>query len=309
MFIYRIFKSSFDYFLVSYLLIENWYDAVFMRGGIKKDCKLKLRSRSIDKTLSGRIIRMLGNNRISYKKTENNKITIAYKGKNLVFNYANSYQLSNTITGIKEEFLEDQYGAVDVKNSTVLDIGASIGDSAIYFALNGANRIISLEPYPFTYKVARKNIKLNGLDRKVTLINQACMAKSGRIAIDPDFQNNDRNAIKYFKKGKEIRITTLDKLVKGYEINNAVLKIDCEGYEYEIINNSSRQLLRKFKIIVLEYHYGFRDIETKLRASGFATRHTNSFYTKKIDDKVDVLCGLLYAERLPLVDSKEGMYT
>jgi len=36
----------------------------------------------------------------------------------------------------------------------------NIGDSAIYFALNGAKRIIGLEPYPYAFSYAEKNIKL-----------------------------------------------------------------------------------------------------------------------------------------------------
>lgn len=296
-FAHRIFKSSFDYFLVSYLLIENWYDAMLVRAGLIKNCKLKLRPMSIDRSVSGRIVRMMGNDRISYIKTAGNDIVIGYRNRRITFHYTSDYQLTNTITGIKEEFLENQYLDVDVRGKVVLDIGASIGDSAIYFALNGAKRIVSLEPYPYTYNVAKENIKLNGLAGKVALINQACGARKGWVVIDPAFQNNDRNSIKHFSKGKTVKVTTLDELVKRYGIHDAVLKIDCEGYEYGILKNSSRSLLRKFKTIVMEYHYGFRSLEVKLRRCGFNTRHTNSIYSRKMDDKVNSLYGLLYAER------------
>jgi FkbM family methyltransferase len=295
-FIYRIFKSSFDYYLVSYLLVENWYDAMLMRGGVKNNARLRLRQKSIDGTFSGKIVHMFAN--IDYKGTKNKDIFLKYKNKPLAFHYTNDYQLTNTITGIKEQFTENQYKLIEVKNRIVLDIGASICDSAIYFMLNGAKRVIALEPYPYTYRVAKNNIRINNLNNKVLLINQACRAKRGHVIIDPNFQNNDRDALKYFRKGKRISVTTLNALVKNYNLSDAILKIDCEGYEYEIIENASTSLLRKFRTIVMEYHYGFRELENKLIEAGFKVSHTTPFYTKKIDDKVNVLCGFIYAERL-----------
>jgi hypothetical protein len=136
-FIYRLFESSFDYSLIAYLLIDNWYDAVLMRGGSKKDYKLRLRPRSIRKSISGRIVHLFAKNITDYR-LDGKDIILTYKDKKVIFRYTNDYQLSNTLTGIKEQFIEEQYEPVDVKGRDVLDIGASIGDSAIYFALNGA---------------------------------------------------------------------------------------------------------------------------------------------------------------------------
>lgn len=293
---YRALKSMFDYYVVSYLLLENWYDAMLIRGGVRRDRKLRFRPKSIDNTISGGMVHALA--KFDYTKVNGRNIILNYKNRPLVFHYTSDYQLTNTITGIKEQFVEDQYRDVNVRDNVVLDIGASIGDSAMYFALNGAKQVIALEPYPYTYRVAKENIRLNGLEKKVMIINQACRAKPGTLLIDKNFQNNDRNSLKYFRNGKRIPVTTLNSLVNKYHLEGAVLKIDCEGYEYEIIQNASTKLLRKFKTIVMEYHYGFRTLEDKLIDSGFSVRHTVPFYVRKIDEKVDVLCGFLYAERL-----------
>jgi hypothetical protein len=126
----------------------------------------------------------------------------------------------------------------------------------------------------------------------------ACKAKAGQITIDPNFQNNDRDALKHFNKGEKIEVTTLEKLVTKYKLHDAVLKVDCEGYEYEIIENASANLLKKFKTIVIEYHYGFKTLEEKLKKSGFTVTHTAPFYMKSVDDKVNVLCGFVQAERI-----------
>lgn len=295
-FIYKLFQSSFDYSLVAYLLVDNWYDAVLMRGGFKKNGRLKMRQKSISKTISGRTARLFARNIKDYH-IDGKDITIRCKDMQAKFHYANDYQLVNTITGIKEQLLQEQYSQVDVRNKNVLDIGASCGDSAIYFGLNGAKSVIALEPYPFTYGVAQENIRLNNLQNKVLLVNQACRGESGNIVIDPKFQNNDRDALRHFKKGKKIKVTTLGDLVKKYRIEDGTLKVDCEGYEYEIIGGASTSTLRKFDSIAIEYHYGFRNLESRLRGAGFDVRHTEPFYMSRVDDKVNVLCGFIFAQR------------
>ena len=300
-FVYRLIISSTGYFLISYLLIENWYDAILVRGNMKTKFQLKLRKRDISKTVTGRIVCLFARN-IKDCRISGNEIIVDYRNKKALFYFPDSNQLINTITGIKEQMIEEQYKPLDFKGREVLDIGASICDSAIYFALNGARHVVALEPYPYTYAVAKRNSKINGLDKKIEVLNMACKGKSGSVVIDPDFQNNDRNVINQFKKGKRIPISTLGQLAERYNMNDAVLKIDCEGYEYEIIGNASNQTLRRFKSIGLEYHYGSKELEAKLKNAGFQVKGTIPFYMKKVDDKVNVLCGFIYAER---IDTKE----
>jgi len=59
---------------------------------------------------------------------------------------------------------------LDVKGKRVLDVGASIGDTAVYFALRRATEVVAFEPYPFPYVFALKNIEVNGL-KNVKVIN------------------------------------------------------------------------------------------------------------------------------------------
>ncbi|WOE50948.1 FkbM family methyltransferase [Sulfuracidifex metallicus] len=68
---------------------------------------------------------------------------------------------------IFETFILEQYNT-EIEGE-VVDIGANIGDSAIYFALKGASHVYAFEPLPSVYKVALENIKLNSLDDKITL--------------------------------------------------------------------------------------------------------------------------------------------
>jgi len=58
-----------------------------------------------------------------------------------------------------------------LKNKSVLDIGAFIGDSAIYFILKGAKKVYTIEPHPDAYNEMLENIKLNNMDEKIIPIN------------------------------------------------------------------------------------------------------------------------------------------
>ena len=64
-------------------------------------------------------------------------------------------------------FEYDEYNFVNIKNRDVVDVDAFIGDSAIYFALRGARRVIALEPYPCLYRKALVNIRINKVENRV----------------------------------------------------------------------------------------------------------------------------------------------
>jgi len=60
-------------------------------------------------------------------------------------------------------------------------------------------------------------------------------------------------------------------LINEFDIKEAVLKMNCEGCEYNILNEDD-VVLKKFKRIVLEFHYGYKNIESKLKRAGFSTK-------------------------------------
>ena len=57
-----------------------------------------------------------------------------------------------------EIFEYGDYDALNVNGRVVVDVGAFVGDSAIYFALKGAKRVIAIEPHPGAYAEMLENI-------------------------------------------------------------------------------------------------------------------------------------------------------
>ena len=75
--------------------------------------------------------------------------------------YRENVRFKHFRSTILEVFNYGEYGQLDVRNKVVIDVGASIGDSAIHFALKGAKKVIAIEPHPGAYAEMLININLN----------------------------------------------------------------------------------------------------------------------------------------------------
>jgi FkbM family methyltransferase len=169
---------------------------------------------------------------------------------------------------IFDTFLRNEYQFPPVKGKTVVDIGANIGDTPIYFAVRGASKVIALEPYPKNYELAKKNIEANGFSDRIVILLAGCAAECGFITIDPNKSGIFSPLIKS-KHGIRVPLLTLENIINENSISEAVLKMDCEGCEYETILSAPDYVLRHFSGIHIEYHYGYKDLKEKLEKSGF----------------------------------------
>ncbi len=208
-------------------------------------------------------------------------------------NYFRKAKIQNEVMAMAKE-----YSWLDVKGKDVIDIGANIGDSAIYFARRGAKHIYSYEPFPYSFDKAKINIKHEGIEKRVSLYNEGVSGKEETIKINKQEKSTGGSQIRNFKKGKRIKIRTLEYIVKSTKINNAILKMDCEGSEYEILQNTDSHILQKFCQIEIEYHYGYINIATKLKASGFNVKigRPTRIHNPKSQPS-NMMVGLIFAKR------------
>lgn len=160
---------------------------------------------------------------------------------------------------------------VKVHGKTVLDIGANIGDSSLFFALRGASRVVALEPSYSNFLILQENIRLNGLDTKIIPLHFGVSAKDCTIKLPENLSGAMVNAVNdRSTDGIDVEMISIEKIINRY--NPQVIKIDCEGCEYEIFDNLSTDLLQKIEVIIGEYHdRGFSVINKKLKDIGFKT--------------------------------------
>jgi len=171
---------------------------------------------------------------------------------------------------VRENFLGGAYDDLVVGGRTVVDVGASVGDTAILFALRGARRVVALEPYPSLYGEAIINIRANGVEDRVVLINAGLGSFDGEVCASA----NNVNGYMIFKPSNEcdarVRMYTLSSLIKEFNIEDgSILKMDCEGCEYETIPRASSKDLSVFSQIIIEYHNGYHELRNALEKAGF----------------------------------------
>ena len=194
-------------------------------------------------------------------------------------------------------FFDGDYDWLPVSGRTVVDVGASIGESSIFFALRGASRVLSFEPYPIAYQSAKTNVAANGLSERVELRRAAVTGTIGRITLSPAIAGGHVRATDA-EEGTSTPTTTLSAIVQELDRDDAILKMDCEGWEYDAILGSPGRALRAFSHIMLEYHYGSKTIASYLRYCGFEVRAGPSVHYP-LDADHNRCVGYIYAERRP----------
>ena len=168
-----------------------------------------------------------------------------------------------------EEFCEYPYEFKNMeKGMIILDIGSNVGDTALDFASKGLT-VYGFEPVKELYELSLKNVGLNPhLKDKTNLFNYAVSYKKGTISIDKMDSTSDYVDT---EDSYEIEVITLEDILSKFNIKPTLLKMDCEGCEFDIVRNTD---LRDFEEIIMEHHAGLRndnheDIVNILEKQGF----------------------------------------
>jgi FkbM family methyltransferase len=188
-----------------------------------------------------------------------------YGGRILRF-YSSWEQIGNVIL---DNFFSNIYSDLDLDGKVVIDVGAGIGDTPILFAITGASKVYALEPFPAIHRIARLNITANRIDN-IVLLKAAIGSRDDMICSDLGSPSIYRIFTPSQKCLERIRIYSLETLLKEIGVSDgAVLKMDCEGCEYQVLGSASRDVLRSFDQMLIEYHKGYRPIANILEKAGF----------------------------------------
>jgi FkbM family methyltransferase len=172
----------------------------------------------------------------------------------------------------------DYFGYRVSPGDIVVDIGANIGTFSLYAAkVCGASRVVCFEPFPETFRILSKNVEQNQL-HAITCVNQAVAGRSGlrTLMLDSKDPGSHSLVIGSSKRTVEISCCTLEDIFQRFSLLKIdYLKMDCEGAEYEILENATSRL-QQIGRISMETHTTpnrtERDLETLLRGQGFDVR-------------------------------------
>ncbi|MEM1902847.1 MAG: FkbM family methyltransferase [Pyrobaculum sp.] len=80
------------------------------------------------------------------------------------------------------EPIEDMYAA-DVKGGVVLDVGAGIGDSTLFFVSRGARRVYAFEPVEKHFRYLVDNVARNNAVDRVVAFNYGLWVEDGVLKV------------------------------------------------------------------------------------------------------------------------------
>jgi FkbM family methyltransferase len=145
---------------------------------------------------------------------------------------------------------------------TIFDIGANLGFCSLYFKSRFPDSVIyCFEPVPVNFDYLTKNLRRNP-NQAVIPIHAGIASRHGTLTLysgcDDDFPT-DSSAIAANGTGTSFTIDTvrLEDVLDEYEITKIdLLKVDCEGAEYDLFYNSRQDVFDIVENVVMEVHHG-----------------------------------------------------
>lgn len=155
--------------------------------------------------------------------------------------------------------------------TTVIDIGATVGDTALYFSMSpNVDKVISFEPSPVLYSKALYYIALSPDKKKIEFNNMAVTSDGKPRTISSGIAQTDFAKNKSKGSGKMINATTLKSLLSKLRVkgaNRIAIKCDCEGEEARLFDNVD---LKNVYAMQMECHnYCKESLSKKLKEAGF----------------------------------------
>lgn len=176
-----------------------------------------------------------------------------------IHDYTVWYENAEEFAELKREIFTEHryYVETELEQPRIVDIGAHIGLSVLYFARAYPGATISAyEPDPANFALLKRNVAENQL-AQVTLYNQAIAPKAGTLTLYGPGEEGWRSGVGIIPHGwrgvqgaapEVVSAVGLDAVLADHP---DVVKMDVEGMEYELVAHGD---WRHVKILLLEVH-------------------------------------------------------
>jgi FkbM family methyltransferase len=170
-------------------------------------------------------------------------------------------------TGIYEIAISEALVRLITPGDTVIDAGANIGYMTLLAAVatGEKGKVFAFEPHPALFAIVEKNIsslrqgfRISATDLHNTALGE--LSGKAELILPDGFDSNDGVAHIAAVSGSalgtrsiQIQVETLDDVLR--ETTATVLKIDVEGYEFQVLRGAVRALEeRRIRHIIFEDH-------------------------------------------------------
>lgn len=176
------------------------------------------------------------------------------------------------------------------EGDTVVDIGAYVGDHTIYYAnkVGETGKVLAFEPNKDAFECLNHNLTNH---KNTQCYYLAVGEKVGKISIDDSCVNK---GMAYATQGSEVDVITLD-LISLDRLD--FLKIDCEGFELQVLRGGKRTIEHFMPIMLIEINdatlnrYGInrKEIFDLLTDYGYIYKNVYKGQTLR-DSQLDIIC-------------------
>jgi FkbM family methyltransferase len=192
-----------------------------------------------------------------------------------------------------------------------VDVGANIGSYTILASAVAGAASISIEPISSTFENLMQNICLNGISSRVEALCIGIGAADAILSFTSNLDTMNHVASREEKEKKatvEVTVAPLDEIIN--ERSPRMIKIDVEGYEYEVVQGAAETLSQtSLDAVIIElagtvnpYRSDSRRLHVIMRDYGFSpyiyspfdrrlipcctkkSRVGNSLYLRNIDN-------------------------
>jgi FkbM family methyltransferase len=168
---------------------------------------------------------------------------------------------------LNEIYISGIYNYKSKNNFVFVDIGMNVGFTSLFYAnMENCIKVHSFEPIYKTREFARYNLNLNSISKKIKIYEYGLgyPERSLTVNYSEEFKGSvginglGKHISESFVENQIIEIKDVSENIANI-INDTdnliVLKIDCEGAEYEIIHRlKNLNLLEKIETLMIEWH-------------------------------------------------------
>lgn len=209
------------------------------------DDQFRIKNDKMDLTCTAEDLKFIFrvNSKYSIEQTEDGLFKVTGDGFQLI-----GSQVTSGLIFIVNEYLNGDYKC-DCNGKVVLDIGGFQGETAVFFKLLGAKKVIIYEPVIENHDLIKKNIELNGVNAEIH--QEGVGAKDGTVTFNYDDITVGLGQGGTGSKQMVIKVKDISRVIE--ESNADIAKLDCEGAEENLVNVPA-DTLRKIELYMIESH-------------------------------------------------------